>query len=110
MISLVDASSVIVDIYAMDEPKGIIQIKASFWSSFPTIVKDPELLTVRYQAGYSAMPTDLKLAVFSVIEEAHYMRDTSIVQERLGDRSYRKAIDGIPSRAKETIELYAKKD
>jgi len=105
--SLQDTASEDVDIYGQDNSAGIVQIKSSFWHSFPTIEsRAGTFLTCEYQAGYSDAPADLKLAVFSIIEDRYRSGDSAIISERLGDRTYRKSLSGIPIQAMSILEQY----
>ena len=110
MISLQDSSDADVTIAAQDDEAGILQISSSFWDAFPVIEDTSDFLTVHYQAGYSAanMPDDLKLAVFSMIGDRYYSGDSSIIQERLSDRSYRKSQNGLPLQTIEILDRYRK--
>ena len=106
IIYLRDGSDTNVDIIATDDEAGVIQITSTFWDSFPTIEDAPADLYAKYQAGYDEKPSDLKLAVLSIIEDRYYAGDSSIIRERLGDRSYTKAADGLPLQAREILEKY----
>lgn len=110
MIGVIDSSDADVTIAAQDDEAGILQFSSSFWDAFPVIEETSDFLTVHYQAGYSAadMPDDLKLAVLSMIGDRYYSGDSSIIQERLGDRSYRKNLDGLPLQATEIFDRYRK--
>lgn len=110
MISVQDSSDSDVTIAAQDDEAGILQFSSSFWDTFPTIEDTPDFLTVHYQAGYSVanMPDDLKLAVLSMIGDRYHSGDSSIIQERLGDRNYRKSQTGLPLQTIEIFDRYRK--
>lgn len=108
VVSLVDADDTAVDISAYNYDGGVIKIDSDYWQSFPTIEEVAELLTIEYEAGYSTMPDDLKLAVLSIVNDRYNTGDSQIVSERLGDRSYRRSAEGIPLQAQHTLDLYKK--
>lgn len=108
VISLVDESDDEIDITAYDYDAGIITITAAFWQAFPVIEERSQFFEVEYQAGYSTIPDDLKLAVLSIVNDRYNTGDSQIVSERLGDRSYRRSAEGIPLQAQQTLNLYKK--
>ena len=105
--SLLDAEGEDVTIYGIDWGISEILLQTSFWGSFPTIEKSSEWVEATYRAGYETMPGDLKLAVLSMIEDRYYAGDSSLISEKLGDRSYKKGESGFPLQALEILNSYA---
>lgn len=104
--SLIDSSGDDVTIYGIDWSSSEILLQSSFWSAFPTLEKTSEWLEAEYQAGYETMPSDLRLAVLSMIEDRYRLGDSSIISERLSDRTYRKQEGGWPLQALEILDNY----
>ena len=110
LMSLQDSSNINVTTTATDNEAGIVVIAGSYWEDFPEIEHDSQLLTAIYQAGFSTMPDDLRLAVFSIIADRYNAGDSQIIQERLGDRSYRRSQDGFPGQALRILDAYKWED
>jgi hypothetical protein len=98
-----------VDLLAIDYDNGIVEIKSSFWNSFPTIeVDSEEYLTIEGQYGFSEIPSDVKLAAYSIIEDRYYQGDSTLISEKLADRSWKKNPSGIPLQASRILANYVR--